>query len=193
MFREIILPIFRSTRLCVTACGVMHRWCCRPSAGNIIGNVDNRGCVEGSEGQILMGRPGRRWEYNIKMDLQEMLRGQWLIDLTCYRARWWAIINLVINLGVPQKARNFMTCWELVSFPTNTPLRRIPLSCTGCLAASNPQTPATLAVCPFLHKDCFTLCLMKRKKSFLTFWLTAAVSFGGTTKHRCRLAHVHDL
>ena len=24
MFREIILPIFRSTRLCVTACGVMH-------------------------------------------------------------------------------------------------------------------------------------------------------------------------
>ena len=28
MFREIILPIFKSTRLCVTACGVMHtpRW-----------------------------------------------------------------------------------------------------------------------------------------------------------------------
>ena len=36
MFREIILPIFRSTRLCVTACGVMHPpRCCRPSAGNI--------------------------------------------------------------------------------------------------------------------------------------------------------------
>ena len=33
MFREIILPIFRSTRLCVTACGVMHTpRCCRPSA-----------------------------------------------------------------------------------------------------------------------------------------------------------------
>ena len=31
MFREIILPIFRSTRLCVTACGVMHPpRCCRP-------------------------------------------------------------------------------------------------------------------------------------------------------------------
>ena len=30
MFREIILPIFRSTRLCVTACGVMHPpRCCR--------------------------------------------------------------------------------------------------------------------------------------------------------------------
>ena len=24
MFREIILPIFGSTRLCVTACGIMH-------------------------------------------------------------------------------------------------------------------------------------------------------------------------
>ena len=30
MFREIILPIFRSTRLCVTACGIMHTRCCRP-------------------------------------------------------------------------------------------------------------------------------------------------------------------
>ena len=30
MFRAIILPIFRSTRLCVTACGIMHPRCCRP-------------------------------------------------------------------------------------------------------------------------------------------------------------------
>ena len=37
MFREIILPIFRNTRLCVTACGVMHPpRCCRPSAGNML-------------------------------------------------------------------------------------------------------------------------------------------------------------
>jgi hypothetical protein len=28
MFREIILPIFRSTRLCVTACGIMHTTSC---------------------------------------------------------------------------------------------------------------------------------------------------------------------
>jgi len=37
MFRAIILPIFRNTRLCVTACGIMHPWCCRPRAGNIVG------------------------------------------------------------------------------------------------------------------------------------------------------------
>jgi hypothetical protein len=40
MFREIILPIFRSTRLCVTACGLMHPWCCRPVAGRQL-----RGCI----------------------------------------------------------------------------------------------------------------------------------------------------
>ena len=34
MFREIILTIFRSTRLCVTVCGIMHRRFCRPPASN---------------------------------------------------------------------------------------------------------------------------------------------------------------
>jgi len=37
MFGAIILPIFRSTRLCVTACGIMHPWCCWLPAGNIVG------------------------------------------------------------------------------------------------------------------------------------------------------------
>ena len=32
MFRAIILPIFRNTRLCVTACDTMHPRCCRPNA-----------------------------------------------------------------------------------------------------------------------------------------------------------------
>ena len=32
MFRTTILPIFRSTRLGVTACGIMHPRCCRPVA-----------------------------------------------------------------------------------------------------------------------------------------------------------------
>ena len=39
MFRAIILPIFRSTRLCVKACGIMHPRCCRPVAGNIVGTL----------------------------------------------------------------------------------------------------------------------------------------------------------
>ena len=39
MFREIILPVFRSTRLCVTACGIMHPRCCRPGTAR-----QHRGC-----------------------------------------------------------------------------------------------------------------------------------------------------
>ena len=31
MFRAIILRVFRSTRLCVTACGTMHPRCYRPA------------------------------------------------------------------------------------------------------------------------------------------------------------------
>jgi len=30
MFRAMITPIFRSTILCVTACGIMHPRCCQP-------------------------------------------------------------------------------------------------------------------------------------------------------------------
>jgi len=37
MFWAIILPIFRSTRLCVTACGIMYPLFCRPVAGNVVG------------------------------------------------------------------------------------------------------------------------------------------------------------
>ena len=40
MFRAIILPIFRSTRLCVTAGGIMHPRCCRPVVG-----PQRRGCI----------------------------------------------------------------------------------------------------------------------------------------------------
>ena len=36
MFRAIILLIFRNTRLCVTACGIMDPRYCRPLAGNIV-------------------------------------------------------------------------------------------------------------------------------------------------------------
>jgi len=33
MFRTLISPILRSTWLCVTACSIMHRRCCRPVTG----------------------------------------------------------------------------------------------------------------------------------------------------------------
>ena len=54
------------------------------------------------EGQRPLGRPRRRWEDNIKMDLQEV--GCWgieWIELAQDRDRWRELVNAVINLRVP--------------------------------------------------------------------------------------------
>jgi hypothetical protein len=48
-----------------------------------------------------LGRPRRKWEDNIMMDLQEVgCRGIDWIGLTQDRARWRAIVNAVMNLRV---------------------------------------------------------------------------------------------
>ena len=49
-----------------------------------------------------LGRPRRRWEDNIKMDLQEVGCGgmNW-IELAQDRDRWRALVNVVMNLGIP--------------------------------------------------------------------------------------------
>jgi hypothetical protein len=54
------------------------------------------------EGKRPLGRPRRRWEDNIKMDLQEVGCGgmDW-IDLGLDRDRWLALVNAVMNLRAP--------------------------------------------------------------------------------------------
>jgi len=54
------------------------------------------------EGKRPFGRPRRRWEDNIKMDLQEVGCGvmDW-IELAQYRDRWRALVNVEMNLRVP--------------------------------------------------------------------------------------------
>jgi len=49
-----------------------------------------------------LGRPGERWEDNIKMDLLECGGGglDW-IELAHDRDRWLALVNAVMNLRVP--------------------------------------------------------------------------------------------
>jgi hypothetical protein len=54
------------------------------------------------EGRRPLGRPRRRWEDNIKMDLREVGWGgiDW-INLAEDRDRWRALVNAVMNLRVP--------------------------------------------------------------------------------------------
>ena len=63
-------------------------------------------CIKGFGGETYgkeqLGRPRRRWEDNIKMELQEMECGNlgW-IDLAQDMDRWRALVKVVRNIRVP--------------------------------------------------------------------------------------------
>ena len=53
-------------------------------------------------GKRPLGRPRRRWEYNIRMDLEEIdiNAGNW-VDSAQVRDYWRALVNGTLNLRVP--------------------------------------------------------------------------------------------
>ena len=54
------------------------------------------------EGKRPLGRPRRRWEDNIKMDLQKVggVCGNWM-ELDQDREKWRALVSTVMNFRVP--------------------------------------------------------------------------------------------
>jgi len=54
------------------------------------------------EGKRTLGRPRRRWEDNIRMDIQEVGGGRedWM-ELAQYRDRWRALVVTVRDFRVP--------------------------------------------------------------------------------------------
>jgi hypothetical protein len=54
------------------------------------------------EGKKPLGRPGRRWVDNSRMDLREIgWDGMDLIDLVQDSDQWGALVSTVMNLRVP--------------------------------------------------------------------------------------------
>ena len=76
-------------------------------AGHVVRMGEGRGVhrvlVGNPEGKRPLGRPRRRWEDNIKMDLQEVgwSCGDWM-ELAQDRDRWRALVSTVRNLRVPK-------------------------------------------------------------------------------------------
>ena len=53
------------------------------------------------EGKRPLGKPRRRWDDNIKMDLQEVEGGGDWMELVQGRDRWRALVNTVMNFRFP--------------------------------------------------------------------------------------------
>jgi hypothetical protein len=75
-------------------------------AGHVARMGEGRGVyivlVGRPEGKRPLGRPRRRWEDNIKMDLREIgINGANWIQLDQDRVQWRAFVNTVMNLRVP--------------------------------------------------------------------------------------------
>jgi len=75
------------------------------------------------EGKRPLGRTRHRWEYNIKMDLQEVGAGceDWM-ELAHDRDRWRTRVSTVMNVRVPKMQGISRLAAEPVSFSRRTVL-----------------------------------------------------------------------
>jgi hypothetical protein len=71
-------------------------------------------------------RPRHRREGDIKMDLREIgwEDAEW-IHLAYGKDHWRALVNMVMNLWVPWKVRNFLTTWVAIYFSRRTMLHEV--------------------------------------------------------------------
>jgi hypothetical protein len=93
-----IIRVIKSSRMRWTG-HVARIWENRNAHRILVGNP---------EGKRPLGRPRRRWEDNIKMDLGKIRWGgvDWL-GLARDRDRWNAPVNAVTNLRVPENVEKF--------------------------------------------------------------------------------------
>jgi hypothetical protein len=78
------------------------------------------------KGKRPLGKPRRRWIYNIKMDLLELgLGGVDWIGVTQDRYRWRALVNAVMNLRIPKNAGNLPSGCTSCGLSSGTQLHRV--------------------------------------------------------------------
>ena len=98
--------------LAITRCRIFGLPVCYPKlyrsryiTRHVARMTDGRGVhrvlVGKPEGKRPLGIPRRRWEDNIKMDLQEVGGGGDWIELAQDRDRWRALVNTVMNFRFP--------------------------------------------------------------------------------------------
>jgi hypothetical protein len=73
--------------------------------GQIINASTHKVLVGKPEGKRTLGKPKRRWEDNIRLDLQVTGSRHVAQD----RDYWQVLVNTVMNLQVPKKVGNFLT------------------------------------------------------------------------------------
>jgi len=62
------------------------------------------------EGKRTLGRPRRRWEGNIRMNLRKLvLEGVNWMHFAQSRDKWQDLVKTAMNIRFPYKAENFLT------------------------------------------------------------------------------------
>jgi hypothetical protein len=80
------------------------------------------------EGKRPLARPRHKWVDNIKMDLRKIGWGDMdYIDLPQDGHQWRALVNTVMNFGVPQNAGKFLNNCTTTGFSRRAQLREVGL------------------------------------------------------------------
>jgi hypothetical protein len=90
---------------------------CGATCVQLFSFVNNKIYFSKAEGKMPLGRSGCRQEYIIKMNIEETGWGRvdW-IRLAQDRDQCLVHVKTVISIQIPQRAGNFLSKWEVISF-----------------------------------------------------------------------------